>query len=168
MNILIYKRTHQGDPGPDGCFGIHDCMGAVRNRIFDAVIGVGGIGTEAQSQGISGMINWIGIGPHKKDTGMRGPEVTFDHFVYYGKQGPNFRDNAPLLAERIYKTHVRSIIGGMTDDEKSEAMAIVQLATDAPPSPALGNEQGSVGELEKCKQDGRSIRCRKLEPSSQK
>ncbi len=120
MKILVYKRTHQGDPGPDGCFGIHDCMGAVRDRAFDAVIGVGGIGSEAQSQGISGMINWIGVGPHKRDAGKRGPEVTFDHFVYYGKEGPDFRHNAPLLAERMYTKNVRSILDGLTVEEKSE------------------------------------------------
>ena len=44
MRTLIYKRTHLGDPDLFGTFGINDCMGEVRARQFDAVIGVGGIG----------------------------------------------------------------------------------------------------------------------------
>jgi len=43
MRILIYKRTHTGDPDLKGRFGIHDCMGRVRDYDYDAVIGVGGI-----------------------------------------------------------------------------------------------------------------------------
>src|SRR5437867_10741882 len=43
LQILTYKRTHNGDPDVYGCFGIHDCMGSVRDLPFDAVIGVGGI-----------------------------------------------------------------------------------------------------------------------------
>ena len=40
MQTLIYKRTHKGDPDKQGRFGIHDCMGRVRSRDFDAVIGM--------------------------------------------------------------------------------------------------------------------------------
>ena len=59
MRILIYKRTHTGDPDPEhGIFGeaadeATDCMGKVRGYGFDAVIGVGGTGLEPQSQGNS-------------------------------------------------------------------------------------------------------------------
>ncbi len=66
MRVLVYKRTHNGDPDAHGCFGAFDCMGTVRDREYDAVIGVGGIGPEAQSNGIDRQINWIGIGPHKR------------------------------------------------------------------------------------------------------
>jgi hypothetical protein len=65
MGILVYKRTHPGDPDNGGCFGAEDCMGAIRARRFDAVIGAGGIGPEAQSHGIDGKLNWIGIGPRR-------------------------------------------------------------------------------------------------------
>src|SRR6266487_386945 len=65
MRILVYKRTHNGDPDSNGCFGIDDCMGMVRYRPFDAVIGIGGIGSDAQANGIAGKVNWIGIGPRK-------------------------------------------------------------------------------------------------------
>ncbi len=64
MRVLVYKRTHNGDPDASGCFGANNCMGAVRDREYDAVVGVGGIGPEAVLNGIDGQVNWIGIGPH--------------------------------------------------------------------------------------------------------
>jgi hypothetical protein len=90
MRTLIYKRTHNGDPDKTGQFGIHDCMGRVRTWAFDAVIGVGGMGAEPRSHGLNGKVNWIGIGPHKTRPAKRGPVVTFDHFVLYGSDGPDF------------------------------------------------------------------------------
>ena len=84
MRVLIYKRTHIGDPNEAGVFGIHDCMGSVRRRNFDAVIGLGGIGTKPQLHGIAGKINWIGIGARKipsRNFGLIKPNVVFDHFV---------------------------------------------------------------------------------------
>jgi hypothetical protein len=42
VKVLIYKRTHTGDPTPEGVFGLSDCMGRVRAREYEAVIGVGG------------------------------------------------------------------------------------------------------------------------------
>src|SRR5262245_17135282 len=99
MRVLVYKRTHNGDPDANGCFGAYDCMGTFRNRDFDAVVGVGGIGPEAQASGIAGQVNWIGIGPHKAYVpDKRGPEVTFDHFLDFGIDGPDFRRLAPRLA----------------------------------------------------------------------
>jgi hypothetical protein len=29
VRVLVYKRTHNGDPDQFGCFGVHDCMGEV-------------------------------------------------------------------------------------------------------------------------------------------
>lgn len=85
---LIYKRTHSGDPDPKtGVFGNNDCMKTIRGRSFDAVIGVGGIGREARSEGIARKLTWIGIGPRKIGEPSR-PLVTFDHFLYYGEEGP--------------------------------------------------------------------------------
>ena len=159
MNILVYKRTHTGDPGTDGCFGIYDCMGSVRDRDFDAVIGVGGIGSEAQSNGIAGMVNWIGVGPHKTYVGKRGPEVTFDHFVYYGDDGPDFYVNAPSLAKRMYENNVRSVLQGLNDEEMAEALEIVTLADAAPPSPALSADGGNPTLFDRCKRKGPTIRC---------
>ena len=70
MRILIYKRTHTGDPDPErGIFGegpdddeVTDCMGKVRGYGFDAVIGVGGFGPEPQSQGNSLQVD---LGGHR-------------------------------------------------------------------------------------------------------
>ena len=136
MRILIYKRTHNGDPDANGCFGAHDCMGSVRALSFDAVIGVGGIGGDAKANGIAGKINWIGIGPTKLYTpSKRGPEVTFDHFLYYGTSGPDFRAAAPVLAKRIYGGNVRVLLHGITAAEYAEAMRIVQRAICAHASP---------------------------------
>ena len=159
MNILVYKRTHNGDPGTDGCFGVCDCMGAIRDREYDAVIGIGGIGPEAQSNGIAGMVNWIGVGPHKKYVGKRGPEVTFDRFVYFGCDGPDFYAIAPILAERMYEHNVRNLLQGLTDEEMTEALAIVSLADDAPPSPTLTDAGGNADIFNRCKRKGRTIRC---------
>jgi hypothetical protein len=159
MNILVYKRTHESDPDADGCFGVYDCMGRVRDREYDAVIGVGGIGREAQENGIAGMINWIGVGPHKRYVGKRGPEVTFDRFVYYGCDGPDFSRNAPALAKRMYDRNVRSVLRGLTDEELTEALAIVALADDALASPALTEDRGDPELLRQCKRKGRTIRC---------
>jgi hypothetical protein len=159
MNILVYKRTHNGGPGPDGCFGIYDCMGVVRDRDYDAVIGVGGIGPEARVSGIAGVVNWIGVGPHKRYVGKRGPEVTFDRFVYFGCDGPDFVTSAPALARRLYDHNVRSVLHGLTGKEMTEALAIVGLADDAPPSLTLKQNGGDVRNLRECKRDGRKIRC---------
>ena len=63
MRILTYKRTHPGDPNPEGIVGIADCMVKVRGYDYDAVIGVGGTGAEPQSHGIDGKITWIGVHP---------------------------------------------------------------------------------------------------------
>ena len=80
MRTLVYKRTHNGDPDALGQFGIHDCMGSVRAREYDAVIGIGGIGDEPKKQGIAGKINWIGVGPQKFGKPDR-PLVTFVRFL---------------------------------------------------------------------------------------
>lgn len=158
MKILIYKRTHNGDPDARGCFGIFDCMGTVRDRKYDAVIGVGGVGPEAKANGVAGKVNWIGVGPHKRYVGKRGPEVTFDRFMYYGCDGPDFVAIAPAIAQRMYHRNVRSVLHGLTDDEIAEALAIVARADNAPPSPALAGHSRSTHRLRKCKRDGRNIR----------
>lgn len=142
MRVFIYKRTHDGDPDANGCFGACDCMGAARDRDYDAVIGVGGIGNEARTNGIAGQVNWIGIGPHKTYVGKRGPHVTFDHFVCYGIDGPDFRALAPVLAERMYTYNVRSLLRGLSKREQTEAVAIVERAAGAPPSPGLEIAEG--------------------------
>lgn len=135
LRVLVYKRTHNGDPDENGCFGVHDCMGVVRDRDFDAVIGVGGVGPEAQATGIAGKVNWIGMGPHRRRAaGMRGPAVTFDRFRDFGTTGPDFRSLAPALAERMYANNVRHVMDDLSDLEYVEVEGILRLAEAAPPS----------------------------------
>jgi hypothetical protein len=101
-------------------------MGRVRTWGFQAVIGVGGTGAEPRSHGLDGKVNWIGIGPHKMSaTGKRGPVVTFDHFLFFGSQGPDFEDLAPQLAERIYAKNVRVLLA--EDNLVNQRLALKQL-----------------------------------------
>lgn len=139
MRTLIYKRTHHGDPGPEGWFGIFDCMGPVRAWGFEAVIGVGGIGAEPKSHELNGKVNWIGIGAHKRPCkgaapGKHGPDVTFDHFLFYGSNGPRLAAVAPTLAERIYSRNVRVLMNDLNAEEQREVEGILALAKHAPRS----------------------------------
>ena len=135
MRILIYKRTHRGDPDARGIFGINDCMGSVRDFHYDAVIGIGGIGEEPQAHGIAGTINWIGIGPRKvRIDHRRGALVTFDHFLFHDTAGPDFRTEAPHLAAHIYNNNVRILLDDLTATERAEASTIVNKAYSAPAS----------------------------------
>jgi hypothetical protein len=134
QKTLIYKRTHIGDPDKAGRFGIHDCMGKVRSRNFNAVIGIGGIGNEARSAGIDGKVTWIGIGSRKEPLiEGRGPLVKFDHFVLFDKNGPNFETLAPILAEHIYSKNVR-VLSTFTKVEQTEISSLLRLAKNAAPS----------------------------------
>jgi len=135
MRTLIYKRTHPGDPDENGHFGVEDCMGQVRKWDFEAVIGVGGLSAEASSYSLDGKINWIGIGPHKTfQRHLRGPIVTFDHFVLYESDGPSFIELAPRLSRRVYENNVRVLLHATNQPEKQEVRKILQMAADAPPS----------------------------------
>lgn len=137
MRTLIYKRTHNGDPDPEtGEFGIHDCMGRVRRWDFEAVIGVGGLGPEPRSLGLDGRVNWIGIGPHKRAQGKRGPILAFDHFLFYGSNGPDFEKLAPQLAHRIYSRNVRALMKHLSSEEQKEVEKILARAKHEPPSGA--------------------------------
>ena len=136
MRVLIYKRTHNGDPDRFGRFGINDCMGRVRARQFDAVVGVGGIGAEPKSVGIAGKVNWIGIGPHRRP-GLRGPIISFDHFRGLGTHGPDLVAIAPALADRVYGRNVRSMMHTVVQ-RHDEVARILRLAQSAPASTRLG------------------------------
>ena len=59
MKVLVYKRTHTGDPSENGVFGESDCMGAIRNWYYDAVIGIGSIRSWEGDEGIAGKVTWI-------------------------------------------------------------------------------------------------------------
>jgi hypothetical protein len=140
MRTFIYKRTHKGDPDKNGWFGIYDCMGKDRGFRYDAVIGVGGIGAEAKAAGIDWKVNWIGIGPRKtRVRGMRGPLVTFEHFVLYEEKGQEFHTLAPRLARRMYSNPAPRFI--FNDDfsgpEQVELDTVLQMAWSKAPSAGL-------------------------------
>ena len=135
MRILVYKRTHPGDPDDHGCFGAEDCMGAIRARKFDAVIGVGGIGYEPKSHGIDRRLNWIGIGASAGHWYRRGPLVTFDHFRDFRTEGPLLASVAPQLARRMYGRRLRHLMSdSMSATMLREVDAILSLARAAPRS----------------------------------
>jgi len=135
MRVLIYKRTHSGDPNPEsGVFGCNGCMGQVRGYQYDAVIGVGGISAWPQREGIAGRLTWIGVNPHKTGDSTC-PLVTFDHFRYDGGSGELVRNIAPRLFARIYRKNVRLIMSNsLTDAERAEVTDILRRASNAPPS----------------------------------
>jgi hypothetical protein len=143
MRTLIYKRTHKGDPDRIGRFGINDCMGSVRSWDFDAVIGVGGIGSEARTEGIAGMVNWIGVGSRKGRTVGRGPLVTFDRFVLFEEKGADFRVKAPTLAERIYSTNAPRFLfnDDFNEAEQAEIDRLLETAKIMPLSAGMPRRQ---------------------------
>jgi hypothetical protein len=106
-----------------------------RRDFFDAVIGVSGIGSEARAKRTAGKVNWIGIGPRKASVrGKRGAEVTFDHFLDFGTGGPGFRRFAPRLVERMCSKNARYLMDGLGEQQLREALNILRMAKDAPPS----------------------------------
>ena len=112
-------------------------MGSLRSCEFDAVIGIGGICGWARAEGISRKLNWIGIGPRKHPfTGMRGPLVTFDHFLLFEEDGVDFHTLAPTLARRLYFAKAARFVfsDGFNGTEKAEVNRILRLAKSAPPS----------------------------------
>jgi hypothetical protein len=132
LRVLVYKRTHHGDPDPNGQFGINDCMGQVRGWGYDAVVGIGGISAEPRRAGIAGKVTWIGIGPHKRP-GNRGPIVTFDHFLHEGSDGPPFVALAPRLADHVYRKNVRAMVYTV-ENRRDEMAQLLRRAEQSPPS----------------------------------
>jgi hypothetical protein len=152
VRVLVYKRTHTGDPDPEtGTFGCNHCMGSVRGWNYDAVIGVGGIGAEPVSHDIAGKVTWIGIGPHHVDVGdERGPGVQFDHFLLYDADGPVFRKLAPKLAKRMYDNGIRVVLHDLTATELAEVAGILKRANNAPPSPGKKSTARRTRSVSKC------------------
>ncbi len=144
MRILTYKRTHIGDPNPEGTFGINNCMGRIRDYEYDAVIGVGGIGAEPKSYGIDGKITWVGIHPTKsKGINKNGVEVKFKHFILLEEYGPLLIKHAPLLAKRLYGGGARVLVSGYSPEEYSEAIEILEWSKkQIQPKSILTNWEG--------------------------
>lgn len=158
MRVLVYKRTHTGDPDHTGCFGCYCCMGQVRSREFDAVIGVGGISGEPVQYGIDRRVTWIGIAPHVVDIASDGhPVLGFERFYLKDDKGPLLRDKAPRLAKRLFSENAPRVL--MVDLD-AEIKAVLKLAQRAQPSPALWGRSSKrvVGRAVKSKKDCKRAR----------
>jgi len=120
-------------------------MGRIRKLSFDAVIGIGGIGSEAKAEGIGGKVNWIGIGSRKKTLPEgRGPLVTFDQFVLFEEKGRNFRVVAPTLARHMYSTKApRFLFDDFNEAEQGELDRLLKMAQTAPSSTGTPHRSGS-------------------------
>jgi hypothetical protein len=132
LRVSIYKRTHTGDPTPEAVFGLSDCMGRVRARQYDAVIGVGGLSSMPRWLGIDGRITWVGVGPKRSDgvpVGYRGPIVEFEKFALFEQSGPKLNSIAPALAHHLFGIHRRVIMSdGLNDTMQREIVQILALA----------------------------------------
>jgi len=146
MRILIYKRARIGDPDSLGRFGTDDRLGRIRLLNYDAVLGIGGTGREAERLGIARRINWVGVRPTKRpepDTGR--VLATFGEFLLLEETGPLLHEVAPLLAQRMYKDRIRFLMTGYTDEEQAEAEAIVEWARRHPQTQSRSARRRSQG-----------------------
>jgi hypothetical protein len=108
MNTLIYKRTHTGDPDESRIFGCEDCMGRIRRRNFDAVIGIGGMRPDYGHKDLAFKINWIGMHPSRAKPlkpSHRGPSLKFEpkHFRRWEGNGPDLVAYAPELFNHMFE-----------------------------------------------------------------
>lgn len=126
--VLIYKRTHKGDPCKKGIFGINNCMGSVRGWKYNAVIGIGGKRPWKMDKDIAYKINWIGITPYKHQTNV----ITFEHFCLYEEDGVLLEEIAPKLHNYMYsqptspQRFVKST--SLSKDIREEINSILKMA----------------------------------------
>jgi len=136
MKVLIYKRTHRGDPNQNGVFGNQDCMGRVRNWDYDAVIGVGGKRPWIGHEEIKYKINWIGLSPKKIESKIkRGANIVFSHFELYEEKGENIKIKYPKLFKYMYGSRKRfDMSSKMPEDVFIEVKKIIDSIKDSPKS----------------------------------
>ena len=134
MRILIYKRTHIGDPDGNRQFGNEGCMGRVRGYAFDAVIGVGGISGLPTRQNLARKINWVGRHPRKSANPFdpRGPLVSFrsKDFRLFEHRGPLLATEAPLLAKKVFSSRARFLFRSLSPAEEKEAVRLLHRILD--------------------------------------
>lgn len=137
--VLIYKRTHTGDPDSNGVFGIRDCMGKVRNRKYDAVIGIGSKRPWKKDINIALRVNWIGINPAKYGVTKRGFRMIFSKFCLYDDKGLLVKDVAPTLYLHMYENPYRRVVmsSSLSLNAYSDVLKILELADNCPPSKKL-------------------------------
>lgn len=136
MRVLIYKRTHKGDPNSDGIFGHHDCMGRIRNWNYDAVIGIGGKSPWIEDIDIKHKINWVGLNPKKiKSKNQRGDKVVFGHFALFEGNGACIDEQYPNLFLYMYGSRKRfDMAKELPPKVFTEVKSILESIRDKPPS----------------------------------
>ena len=149
--ILVYRRTHTGDPNKNGVFGCHDCMGVVRNYPYNAVIGIGGSKPDPGYGGIKERVTWIGICPNRanptnedrdlmklenpKFNDFGGQLVTFKRFLLLDNDGPLVHDISPKLYKYMFENHrIPRFAKNFSPEIYDELKNILKLADHAPPS----------------------------------
>jgi hypothetical protein len=161
--ILVYRRTHTGDPNDDGVFGCHDCMKSVRDWEYDAVIGIGGTKPDPGDEAIKERITWIGICPTKIDPTPEDSEnlypgfefggklVTFEKFLLLNENGPLVKNKSPDLHKYMFEEgKIPRTAKNFSEGIYAELKKILKLADQAPPSPARDASRKSVSVKSKC------------------
>lgn len=113
--ILIYRRTHAGDPSREtGEFGVHDCMGRIRDWAFDAAIGIGGKKPWPGYEEIAEKITWVGVGVDQKRAPSEreksdankhqfgGHILKFHRWIVLDEDGPLLKDVSPILHKYMF------------------------------------------------------------------
>ncbi len=157
MKILIYKRTHKGDPDERGIFGINDCMGRIRD--YDAVIGIGGKAPWKDDQDIRHKINWVGLEPRWINAeGKRAQCVVFSNFELFEEKGLDIKANFPNLFNYIYDTQKRfEIPSELPEDVLKEVQQILKSVEKSKPSKEYSIEKF---ELDNNDELNRSAKCK--------
>ena len=133
--VLVYRRTHKGDPDKRGVFGCRDCMGSVRAWDYDAVIGIGGVRPWPGFEKISRKVNWVGIKPKRDQKNSNEPLVTFEKFVLLDDKGPLLSECAPKLYKYMFEQGRIPRTGKIfPDDIYEEILHLLKLADSASPS----------------------------------
>jgi len=147
MRVLIYKRTHKGDPDNKGVFGNQDCMGRIRNWNYDAVIGIGGKTTFKGDEDIKYKINWIGLKPQRFSAdSKRGDYVAFSHFALFEEKGKKIAVHYPKLFEYMYSSRKRfDMTSTLPEGVSKEVEEILEYVKSCPASEFLLDD---INELE--------------------
>lgn len=153
--VLIYKRTHIGDPDKNGIFGINNCMGNVRDWEFDAVIGVGGIAPWKGNEDIAKKINWIGIGANKsKVERYKNSVISFEKFYLFDEKGILLENIAPKLAHYMYSNNIRIVKStSLNEEEIVEVKNILETTKNYDSINSNDNVEKLINEFSYCLQE---------------
>jgi hypothetical protein len=173
QRILVYKRTHIGDPDEHGRFGIEDCMRSVRGWKFDGVLGVGGIAPWKSDRDIARKVNWVGRFPIRVPNPFQATPHPLLKFASTNVKvmealGPLLADVNTRFAKKFYKSRCRFWVLDVDDAARAQdyldaCHIIEEVLAD--------NEQGVIGRrVARSDESGglrpRTDRCRPCPPVS--